>query len=123
MAVILLVEDDPFVRILAEAMIEEFGHEPLSANDVDEALGLLRSERTIDALVTDIRLVSAMLGGFELAREAIRIRPNLPVLYVTGNSMTAQMKALFVEGGLFLQKPYSEMQFQHSVERLLATSA
>ena len=123
MAVILLVEDDPFVRILAETMIEEFGHEPLSANNIEEALGLLRSTRTIDALVTDIRLVTAMLGGFELAREAVRIRPNLPVLYVTGNSMTAQMRALFVEGGLFLQKPYSETQFQHCVQRLLAASA
>jgi CheY-like chemotaxis protein len=123
MAAILFVEDDPFVRILAETMIQEFGHELLSADNVEEALALLRSARPIDVLVTDIRLNAATLGGFELAREAIRLRANLPVLYVTGNSMTAQMSALFVAGAQFLQKPYSETQFQHSLESLLAASA
>lgn len=120
MAVILLVEDDPFVRLLTQTMIEGLGYETLCASDVAEALALLRSPHPIDALVTDIRLKSAMLGGFELAREAISLRANLPVLYVTGNPMTAEMKDLSVGGGLFLQKPYSEMQFQQCVGTLLA---
>jgi hypothetical protein len=37
--------------------------------------------------------------------------------------MTAEMSALFVDGGQFLQKPYSEIQLQQSVEKLVATSA
>jgi hypothetical protein len=44
----------------------------------------------------------------------------LPVLYVTGNFMTDEMTASFVDGGHFLQKPYSPSQLQHSVEKLLA---
>jgi CheY-like chemotaxis protein len=123
MAVILLVEDDVFVRNIAEMMIGEFGHDTIPADDMEEALGFLHSGQPIDALITDIRLKSATQGGFELAHKAIDLRPKLRVLYVTGNARTAEMSALFVDGGQFLQKPYSEIQFQQSVEKLLATSA
>ena len=43
MAVILIVEDDVFIREIAEMMIQDWGHETLSAGDVDEALVILRS--------------------------------------------------------------------------------
>jgi CheY-like chemotaxis protein len=122
MALILLVEDDVFVRNIAEMMIGEFGHTTLPADDMEEALGFLHSARAIDALITDIRLKSATQGGFELAQKAIFLRPKLRVLYVTGNARTSEMSALFVDGGQFLQKPYSEIQFQQSVEKMLATS-
>ena len=117
---VLIVEDDFFIRELAEMTIQEFGHQTLSAGDMDEALLLLRSPRHIDALIADIRLRTASLGGFELARKAITLRPKLRVLYTTGNSITDKMTALFVEGAHFLQKPYTRSQLQHSVERLLA---
>ena len=120
MAVILIVEDDAFVRVIAEMMIKGWGHHTLSASDVDEALSLLRSPQHIDALFTDIHLKSATLGGFELAHEAIKLRPKLRVLYTTGNSVTDKMKALFVEGAHFLLKPYVHEELQDSVEGLLA---
>jgi CheY-like chemotaxis protein len=118
----LLVEDDVFVRNIAAMMIGDFGHDTLPADDMEAALLFLRSARPIDALITDIRLKSAILGGFELAQHAISLRSKLPVLYVTGGSLTVEMSALFVEGGRFLQKPYSELQLQHCVESLLAAS-
>src|ERR1700674_1642112 len=120
MAVILIVEDDVFTRDMAEMMIQDWGHQTLSAGDVDEALSLLRSPQRIDALFTDIYLKTAVLGGCELAQQAIKLRPNLRVLYTTGNSVTDKMKALFAEGTRFLRKPYTEHQLQDSVEGLLA---
>ena len=120
MAVILIVEDDVFIREIAEMMIEDWGHDTLSASDVDEALSHLRSSRHIDALFTDIYLKTAVLGGYELAHQAIKLRPKLRVLYTTGNSITDKMKALFVEGAHFLHKPYAQHQLQNSVEELLA---
>src|SRR6202521_1725029 len=119
MAVILIVEDDVFTRDMAEMMIQDWGHQTLSAGDVDEALSLLRSPQRIDALFTDIYLKTAVLGGCELAQQAIKLRPNLRVLYTTGNSVTDKMKALFAEGARFLRKPYSPDQLQDSVNRLL----
>src|SRR5471030_620888 len=104
MAVILVVEDDVFIRELEELMIQDCGHHTLSASDVDEALLLLRSPRHIDALFTDIYLKNAVLGGYELAHQAIEFRPKLRVIYTTGSSVTDKMKALFVEGARFLEK-------------------
>jgi CheY-like chemotaxis protein len=120
MAVILVVEDDVFIREIAEMMIQDWGHRTLSAGDVDEALSLLRSPQHIDALFTDIYLKTAVLGGCELAHQAIALRPKLRVLYTTGNSVTDKMKALFVGGTHFLGKPYTQHQLQDSVENLLA---
>jgi CheY-like chemotaxis protein len=120
MAVILVVEDDVFIREVAEMMIQGWGHRTLAASDVDEALVLLRSAQHIDALFTDIYLKAAVLGGCDLALQAIALRPNLRVLYTTGNTVTEKMKALLIEGTRFLSKPYTENQLQKSVTDLLA---
>ena len=120
MAVILIVEDDVFIREVAEMLIQGWGHHTLSASDVDEALSLLRSPQHIDALFTDIYLKTEVLGGCELAFQAIQLRPELRVLYTTGNSVTDKLKALFVDGKHFLCKPYTQNQLQNSVENLLA---
>ena len=120
MATILIVEDDVFTRDIAEMMIHDWGHETLSASDLDEALALVRSDRRIDALFTDIYLKKEMLGGCDLARQAIALRPELRVLYTTGNVPTTQMKALFVDGQHFLAKPYTSDQLHDSVQGMLA---
>src|ERR1019366_5401122 len=88
MAVVLLVEDDFFIRELAEETIQEFGHQTHSASDMDEALLFLRSSQHVDALIADIRLRTESLGGLELARHAIQLRPKLRVLYTTGSAIS-----------------------------------
>ena len=120
MAVILIVEDNVFIREVAEMMIQGWGHRTLSASDGEEALSLLRSPQYVDALFTDIYLKTAVLGGCDLAPQAIALRPKLRVLYTTGNVVTDKMRALFVEGAHFLRKPYAQNQLQNSVEELLA---
>jgi CheY-like chemotaxis protein len=120
MAVILVVEDEVFIREIAEMMIQDWGHDTLSASDVDEALSFLRSGRHIDALFTDIYLKNSVLGGCELAHQAIELRPKLRVLYTTGNFVTDKMKALFVKGTQCLRKPYTEHQLQDCFATLLA---
>jgi DNA-binding NtrC family response regulator len=120
MAVILIVEDDVFIREIAEMMIQDWGHKTLAAGSVDEAILVLRSPQRIDALFTDIYLKEAILGGCELAQQAIDMRPELRVLYTTGNRATEQMKALFVDGQHFLPKPYTQHQLQISVQDMLA---
>jgi CheY-like chemotaxis protein len=122
MAVILIVEDEVFTREAARLTVEDLGHSTLAAGDIDEALLLLHSSQHIDALFTDIRLDRAVLGGFDLARQAIELRPKLRVLYATGNSINDKMKALFVEGARFLPKPYTDHQLNNSMAELLAAS-
>ena len=120
MAVILIVEDEVFTREVAVMMIQDWDHQTLSAGGVEEALLVLQSSQPIDALFTDIYLKKAVLGGCELAHQAIQLRPNLRVLYTTGNFITDKMKTLFVEGAHFLSKPYSQDQLHASVGEMLA---
>ena len=94
MAVILIVEDEPFTRELAGICIDAWGHDTLFADSIEDALVHVRSGKAIDALFTDINLREATLGGCDLAREAIVLHPKLRVLYTTGNSATEELKSL-----------------------------
>ena len=120
MATILIVEDNVFIREVAEMIIQDLGHKTFSAGDEAEALLMLRSPQHLDALFTDIYLKEAVLGGCAVASEAHKLRPDLRILYTTGNSVTEKMRALFTAGSEFLLKPYSPKQLQDSVEHLLA---
>ena len=120
MATILIVDDEVFIRGMTEIMVQDLGHQTLVASDPDEALAHLQSGQPIDGLFTDIRLKSNSLGGFELAQEATKLRPELRVLYTTGSSLTDTMRALFVDGAHFMQKPYTPAQLNDSMKELLA---
>jgi CheY-like chemotaxis protein len=119
-ALVLIVDDEYFVRQVAISLVEEWGHIVLSADGVANAMLQLSSSAQIDALITDVRLNAAVQGGFELARQARRLRPNLPVLFVSGLPLTEATTALLVDGSRFLDKPYSPDQLQNAVQTLLA---
>lgn len=106
---VLVVEDEPTVRALAESMIEELGYRTFSAANAGEALAVLESGVAITLLFTDINMPDGPdgLDGLELARRAVELRPGLRVIYTTGGGLTDGMTALFVEGGIFLPKPYN----------------
>jgi hypothetical protein len=65
-------------------------------------------------------LKTLVQGGCDLAQEAIALRPNLRVLYTTGNTVTDKMKALLIKGTHFLCKPYTQHQLQNSIGELVA---
>lgn len=122
MATILIVDDEVFIRSLAELIVQELGHITMMASDTAEALQHLETSITVDALFTDIRFKANKHGGFELAQLAVRLRPNLRVLYTTGSTVSDDMRTMFVDGAHFMQKPYTPIQLQNSLEKLLAAS-
>lgn len=115
---ILVVEDDTQVRVLAEALLQDGGHETLSAANVEQALALIEAEDRIDVLFTDLGLGDELQAGLALATEARRRRPDLRVLYTTGQGVTDGMKALFVDPYGFLAKPYTPDQLQVAIQNL-----
>ena len=119
MAVVLVVEDEVFIRQAAEWAIEDLGHTPLMAEDLAGALTHLSAAGRIDVLFVDIRLNTLSSGGYEVANQAIALRPDLRVLYTSGRPLTVEMSDLFVGGGQFIQKPYSPEQLEFSVGKLL----
>ena len=119
MAVILVVEDERFIRENAEWVMKDLGHDVLLASDLGEALVHLSAPEKIDALFVDIRLNTLPLGGYDIANQAIALRPELRVLYTSGSPLSADMTDQFVCEGHFIQKPYSITQLEFSVGKLL----
>jgi DNA-binding NtrC family response regulator len=116
MAVVLVVEDEPQVLVLTQSYLEEQGHKVLSATTVEGALALLAQDNAaIEILITDIVLHGEVLGGIELAKQAIALKPDLKVLYTTGQPITDGTKALLVEDSAVLEKPYTVDQLLTSL--------
>jgi DNA-binding NtrC family response regulator len=119
MAMVLVVEDEEQVRVLAESILQEAGHFTVSAARIDEALVLLQSSQPIDALFVDLGMQHDGQGGIQVAQEAAKVRPGLPVLYTTGRGITDGMKAQFVQPYGFLAKPYTLEDLTTALENLI----
>jgi CheY-like chemotaxis protein len=81
-ATILLVDDDPAVREVTAAMLEDLGYEVVEADDGAAALDLLARNGRIDLMLVDFSMPG--MTGTELIQEVAEGRPGLPVLLVTG---------------------------------------
>ncbi|MEA2974971.1 MAG: hypothetical protein QOF19_491 [Alphaproteobacteria bacterium] len=123
MSVILVVEDDEQVRVLAESVLQEAGHKVISATGADGAAALLATDQQVDVLFIDLKLGSDLEAGLKVAQDAKITRSKLSVLYTTGAGVNEGMKALFVEPFLFLPKPYTFEQLTKSVAFLLLNAS
>src|SRR5437879_292790 len=106
--VILLVEDDPPLRGLAQVVLERYGYRVLEAPSAAAALEIWRAQRLeIDLLLTDL-IMPGGTSGRELASQLQAGKPGLKVIYSSGYSDNVVSKHLHLAPGRnFLQKPYS----------------
>ena len=116
MAVVLIVEDEEQVRVLAESYLQEQGHQTVSAATAEEALAALDVTEHVDLLFTDIGLHGDLHADLERAKRVVVRRPELKVLYTTGQSVTDGMMAMFVKASALLPKPSAVDQLQRSLE-------
>src|SRR6185437_7121127 len=105
-ATILAVEDDADIREFIVEMLEESGYRVLVAPHADAALTILRRERDIDLLFTDI-IMPGRLNGVDLAQAALGIRPHLKLLFASGYASPAVLEPLQDRfDHTFISKPY-----------------
>jgi PAS domain S-box-containing protein len=102
---VLLVEDDPDVAVLAEAMLRELGHDVRLAADPAQALALVARDPRFTLLLTDLVMPGDM-SGQDLARAATAARPGLPVLLSSGYTGDVLASAEEAPWPL-LRKPYT----------------
>jgi CheY-like chemotaxis protein len=95
------------VRGIAVAFLRSLGYTSLVASNAEEALGILRGERPLDLLFSDV-VLGAGMTGVDLAHEALRQHPLLPVLLTSGYE-----HAMLDDDAPFplLRKPYSREAF------------
>ncbi|WP_321373933.1 PAS domain-containing protein [Pseudomonas extremaustralis] len=103
---VVVVEDDPAVRMLVVNVLDELGYTAHQAADARTALPLLESDLRVDLLVTDVGLPG--MNGRQLAEIARQYRPGLKVLFMTGYAQKAAERQGFLEDGMdMVAKPFS----------------
>ncbi|MBI5831565.1 MAG: GAF domain-containing protein [Armatimonadetes bacterium] len=120
---ILLVEDQVEVRVLARRILENHGYQVIEAEDGVAALAALSGlPQPPDLLMTDV--IMPRMGGAELATELRQARPGLPVLFVSGYTDNALARLGAAEAGTaFLPKPFAPSAVIATVRRLLDEAA
>jgi CheY-like chemotaxis protein len=114
---VLIVDDDEDVREVTAVIVSSLGYKVLTAGDATKALATIRSHRGVDLLVSDI-VMSGGIDGFELAQRAHTLRPQLPVLLISGYPARSVPKCNFP----ILHKPFRRQELARVIRAALAGS-
>lgn len=117
---VLLVDDDPTVRTSVAQMLEQLGHEVVTAEEGRAALQRLDERSDIDLLITDLAMPG--LDGAGLLREVSRRFPSLPRVLITGLAADAEA-GLIKTADAVLPKPIEITTLDHVLARLLAPNS
>ena len=103
--VVLVVEDEVFIRFDVADMLRDGGFEVIEACDAEQALGALQSGAQIDLVFSDIQMPGAM-NGLDLARHVLAHHAGLPVILTSGGTLTLEIDASLAILGPVEPKPY-----------------
>ena len=98
---VLVVDDEPTVRMLVGEVLEDLGYTAIEAADGSAGLKALQSDLRIDLLVTDVGLPGGM-NGRQLADAARLSRPGLKVLFITGYAENAVISHGHLDAGMYV---------------------
>jgi signal transduction histidine kinase/CheY-like chemotaxis protein/PAS domain-containing protein len=118
--VVLVVDDEPTIRMLVLELLDELGHTVLEAGDGAGAMRLLDAGARVDLLITDVGLPGDM-NGRQVADAAIARLPDLKVLFITGYAENAVIGNGQLEPNMALiTKPFAMEAMTARVQGLLA---
>jgi two-component system cell cycle sensor histidine kinase/response regulator CckA len=112
---VLLVEDEPTVRGVAERALTRHGYKVLTADNGEEALEIINSGEPIDLLISDV--VMPGMDGPAVVREARKSRPELKILFMSGYAEEQLRKSIDIENVNFLPKPFSVTELAEAARR------
>ena len=116
---VLMVEDDPVLRLTGSAMLEHLGHRVIACDGGLSALDVLASGEPLDLLFTDL-LMPGGVDGWALANRCNSMRPDLPVVVTSGWADTALTPPQGrLRESVFLQKPYSLQDLVRGIDEAL----
>jgi len=117
---ILLVDDEPLIRMIATEALEDLGYTVIEAGDAASALKILNSDRKLELLITDVGLPNGM-NGRQLADAARGVRKGLEVLFITGYAENAVLNHGHLDEGMrVITKPFQMDAFGRLVKELIS---
>jgi PAS domain S-box-containing protein len=116
---VLVVDDEPTVRMLISEVLGELGHAAIEAKDGSEGLKILRTRKNVDLLISDVGLPGGM-NGRQLADAGKTLKPGLKVLFITGYAENAVIARGRLEPNMHvLTKPFTVDSLVNRVTGLL----
>jgi CheY-like chemotaxis protein len=117
--VVLVIDDEPSIRMLITDVLSDTGYSVLEASDGPAGLRVLQSAARIDLLITDVGLPGGM-NGRQVADVARTLRPDLKVLFITGYAENALMGNGHLEKGMHvLAKPFEVERLAIKIRELV----
>jgi signal transduction histidine kinase len=117
--VVLVIDDEPSIRMLITDVLSDTGYSVLEASDGPAGLRVLQSAARIDLLITDVGLPGGM-NGRQVADAARTLRPDLRVLFITGYAENALMGNGNLEKGMHvLAKPFEVERLATKIHELV----
>lgn len=117
MITVLVVDDEALVANIVEASLQDAGFEVIVAANGEEAIAMLQRQAEIGGLITDVNLGSG-ISGFDVAHRARELMPELPVIYMTGQSAAA-WASQGVPNSVLMHKPFVGAQIITALSSLL----
>lgn len=118
-ATVVVVDDEPLVRLLVSEALTEMGCHVLEAEDGASGLRILHSDVRIDLLVSDVGLPGEM-NGRQMADAARQRRPELRILFITGYAENAVLRADSLKPGMHIMvKPFTMDSLTQRVRQIL----
>ncbi len=117
-AVVLVVEDDPLIRMGAVDLVTAAGYEALEARDADAAIAILEMRTDIDLVFTDVQMPGTM-DGIKLAHYIRERWPPVRIMVASGAAILAESDLPI--GSLFFSKPYNDTAITDTMARMLAS--
>ena len=114
---VLLVEDEPMVRSVAERALTRHGYTVITADNGEDALEILAKGEQIDLLISDV--VMPGMDGPTMVREARQSRPELKILFMSGYAEEQLRKSIDIENVAFLPKPFSVTDLAEAARRVV----
>ena len=109
---VLIVEDEPLVRLDAVRAIEDAGFEVIEAANADEAIRILENRGDIRVVFTDVHMPGS-IDGLKLAH-AVRNRwPPIKIIVASGHGLVSEQD--LPKGGRFFAKPYNSTQITDTI--------
>ncbi|MBV9564715.1 MAG: response regulator [Bradyrhizobium sp.] len=116
---VLLVEDDPSVRLLIGEVLSELGYRAIEASDANAAIKVLESSQAIDMMISDVGLPG--MNGRQLAEVAREYHPTVPILFVTGYAENAAIRAGFLGTNMaMISKPFQVEELAAKISEMLS---
>jgi two-component system cell cycle sensor histidine kinase/response regulator CckA len=115
---ILLVEDEPMVRAVAERALARHGYTVITADNGEEALDVIARGEPIDLLISDV--VMPGMDGPAMVEQALKERPELKILFMSGYAEEQLRDSINIDSAHFLPKPFSVQELAEATKRVLA---